>query len=211
MKCALYARYSSENQREASIDDQFRNCEQYAARQGWTITHRYHDKAISGSTYERPGYQQMLKEAQGRLFEVVLIDDFSRLSRDQVETEQGRRRFIHWGVRLIGVTDGIDTAAKGHKMLSGFKGIMNEFYLDDLREKTSRGMIGQALKGFHCGGRAYGYKLVPEVDPKKTDPYGRPARIGTRLEILPEQAEWVRWIFEQYADGWSPLDRKSVV
>jgi len=74
---------------------------------------------------------------------------------------------------------GIDTAAKGHKMLSGFKGIMNEFYLDDLREKTSRGMIGQALKGFHCGGRAYGYRLVPELDARKTDPYGQPAWIGT--------------------------------
>jgi site-specific DNA recombinase len=132
----------------------------------------------------------MLKDAQARLFDVLLIDDFSRLSRDQVETEQVRRRLVHWGVRLIGVSDGIDTAAKGHKMLSGFKGIMNEFYLDDLWDKTCRGMIGQALKGFHCGGRAYGYKLVPDLHSTKTDPYGNPARIGTRLAILPEQAEW---------------------
>lgn len=64
MNCALYARYSSENQRESSIEDQNRNCEAYAARHGWTITHRYHDKAISGSTHERPGYQQMLKDAR---------------------------------------------------------------------------------------------------------------------------------------------------
>ena len=205
MNCALYARYSSENQREASIDDQFRNCEQYAARQGWAITHRYADKALSGSTHERPRYQQMLKDAQAKLFDVLLVDDFSRLSRDQIETEHARRRFIHWGVRLIGVTDGIDTAAKGHKMLSGFRSIVNEFYLDDLREKTTRGMIGQALKGFHCGGRAYGYKLVRELDSTQTDPYGQPDQTGTRLEIIPEQAQWVVWIFERYADGWSPL------
>jgi hypothetical protein len=51
----------------------------------------------------------------------VLIDDFSRLSRDSVETETARRRLVHWGVRLVGVTDGIDTSSKGHKMLSGFK------------------------------------------------------------------------------------------
>jgi hypothetical protein len=57
----MYARYSSEHQKESSIEDQFRNCEQYAARQGWTVTHRYEDKAISGSTAERPGYQRMLR------------------------------------------------------------------------------------------------------------------------------------------------------
>ena len=134
----------------------------------------------------------MLKDAQAHAFDVLLIDDFSRLSRDQVGTEQARRRLIHWGVRVIGVSDGIDTANKSHKMLSGFRGIMNEFYLDDLRDKTYRGMVGQALKGYHCGGRAYGYKLAPDYDATKTDPYGRPAIIGTRLEIYPEQAQWVR-------------------
>src|SRR5262245_51142408 len=112
MNVAMYARYSSEQQREASIDDQFRNCEQYAARQGWSVTARYEDTAISGSTAARPGYQQMLTDAQAHRFEVLLIDDFSRLSRDQVETEQARRRLVHWKVRLIGVSDGIDTAAK---------------------------------------------------------------------------------------------------
>ena len=202
MRVALYARYSSEGQREASIEDQYRNCETYADRQtGWQITHRYQDKAISGSqnAHGRPGYKQMLADALEKCFDVLLVDDFSRLSRDQVETETARRRLVHWGVRLIGVSDGIDTAAKGHKMLSGFKGIMNEVFLDDLRDKTRRGMVGQVLKGYHGGGRSYGYRLMPEYDPSKKDPYGQPVRIGTRLEIDPEQATWVRWIFEQYA------------
>lgn len=208
MRVALYARYSSEGQREASIEDQNRNCEQYATRQdGWTIAYRYHDKAISGSkdANGRPGYKQMLADAQAKRFDVLLVDDFSRLSRDQVETEIARRRFVHWGIRLIGISDGIDTSAKGHKMLSGFKGLMNDFFLDDLRDKTRRGMVGQVLKGYHGGGRAYGYKLVPEYDATRKDPYGQPAKIGTRLEIDPEQARWVRWIFEQYADGMSPV------
>ena len=90
-------------------------------------------------------------------------------------------------------------------MLSGFKGIMNEVFLDDLRDKTKRGMIGQVLKGRHGGGRCFGYRLVPEYDPGHKDPYGQPARIGTRLEIDPEQARWVRWIFEHYANGLSPM------
>lgn len=206
-RAALYARYSSEGQREASIDDQYRNCERVAAHEGWSIVERYQDKAISGSQNAsgRPGYRQMLADAQAKRFDVLLVDDFSRLSRDQVETETARRRFVHWGIRLIGVSDGIDTAAKGHKMLSGFKGLMNDFFLDDLRDKTKRGMIGQVLKGYHGGGRSYGYRLVPEYDSTKRDPYGQPMRIGTRLEIDPEQARWVKWIFEQYADGLSPV------
>ena len=205
MIAAIYARYSSENQREASIEDQYRNCERYAAREGWTIVQRYKDQAISGMTTERPGYQRMLKDAQAKAFDILLVDDFSRLSRDSIETEQVRRRVVHWGVRLIGVSDGIDTAAKGHKMLAGFKGLMNEQYIEDLREKIARGMQGQALKGFHCGGRIYGYKLVPVLHPTKTDPYGNPEKIGTKLAIDPAQAKWVKWIFERYADGMSPI------
>lgn len=103
---------------------------------------------------------------------------------------------VHWGCRLIGVTDGINTASKGHKLQAGMKGLMNDIFLDDLRERTHRGMVGQALKGYHCGGRAYGYVLVPEHHPTKLDPYGQPTRIGTRLEQHSEQAAVVRWIFE---------------
>jgi site-specific DNA recombinase len=205
MRVALYARYSSEHQKESSITDQFRNCETRAAREGWTITARYEDKAISGTTSERPGYQQLLADAKAKQFDIVLVDDFSRLSRDAQEAEQTRKRFIYWGVRLIGVSDGIDTATKGHKMMAGFKGIMNEQFIDDMRDKIARGMQGQAMKGFHCGGRIYGYNLVPELHPTKTDPYGQPERIGTKLAINPDQAKWVRWIFERYAEGQSPL------
>jgi len=139
-----------ENQREASIEDQYRNCEKRTIKEDWTVTARYHDKAISGSTSDRPGYQAMLKAAEAKQFDVLLVDDFSRLSRDQVETEQARRRLVHWGVRLIGVSDGIDTDAKGHKMLSSFKGIINDAFLDDLRDKTSRGMTGCTMPTQVC-------------------------------------------------------------
>jgi site-specific DNA recombinase len=145
MRVAVYARYSSENQREASIEDQTRNCEKCATQEGWSVTHRYQDKAISGSTNARPGYQQLLAEAEGKCFDIVLVDDFSRLSRDQVESEQVRRRMVHWGCRLIGVTDGIDTASKGHKLQAGMKGLMNDIFLDDLRERTHGGASAERL------------------------------------------------------------------
>jgi len=204
-RVALYARYSFENQKESSITDQFRNCEQRAAREGWAITARYEDKAISGSTAERPGYQRMLKDAEAKQFDILLVDDFSRLSRDSRESEQARRLLVYWRVRLIGVSDGIDTDQKGHKVLAGFKGLMNEGFLDDLRDRVLRGMTGQVLKGYHGGGRSYGYRLRPELDPSRTDPYGQPVRVGTRLELDPAQAETVRWIFAEYADGVSPV------
>ena len=204
MRVALYARFSSEHQKESSIEDQNRNCETRATREGWTITARYADRAISGTTSDRPDYQRMLKDAKAKAFDILLVDDFSRLSRDSVESEQTRRRLVHYGVRLIGVTDGIDTQTKNHEMLSGIKGVMNQAFISDLKDKISRGMVGKALRGYHLGGRTYGYRLVPELDPTKTDPYGNPARIGTKLAIDPEQAHWVRWIFERYAEGMSP-------
>lgn len=205
-RVALYGRYSSEGQREASIEDQYRVCEDYCKRQdGWEIVQRYGDKAISGATADRAAYQQMLTDAQSHLFEVVLVHDFSRLSRDSVETEQARRRLVHWGVRLIGVSDGIDTANEGHELMSGFKGIMNQQFLKDLAKHTRKGMIGQVLKGYHGGGRSYGYRLVPEYDPRQKDPYGHPVKIGTRLEKDDEQARWVLWLFERYAEGMSPM------
>ena len=76
-RVALYARYSSENQKESSITDQFRNCERYAQREGWQSVARFEDKAISGSTIARPQYQQMLTDAKARQFDVLLVDDFS--------------------------------------------------------------------------------------------------------------------------------------
>src|SRR5688572_6208040 len=96
MRVALYARYSSENQKESSITDQYRNCEQYAARQGWSISARYEDRSISGTTAERNGYKEMLRQAKAKQSEVLLVNDFSRLSRDMDETEKARKLLVFW-------------------------------------------------------------------------------------------------------------------
>lgn len=97
MPVALYARYSSEHQREASIADQFRICERAAQSHGWTVSHRYGDKASTGSRADRPGYQRLLQEAKAGHFDVVLVDDLSRLTRDEAESIQLRRRLAFWG------------------------------------------------------------------------------------------------------------------
>lgn len=204
MRAALYARFSSNMQREASIIDQFRNLERYAEQEGWQVVARFEDQAISGSKNDRPGYQAMLAAAKRREFDVLLVDDLSRLSRDEIEFKQTVRRFKFAGLRVIGVSDGFDTNAKGHKIQASVRGLVNDIYLDDLAEKTHRGLTGQALKGFNAGGRSYGYRHLPILDESRRDEYGRPLVIAARREIEPEQASVVREIFEAFVRGRSP-------
>ena len=205
-RVAIYARYSTDMQREESIQDQYRNCEKYAEREDWKVVKRYKDEAISGTVKDRPGYQKMLTDAEAKTFDILLIDDLSRLSRDNIETQGVIKRFKFWGIRVIGVSDGIDTDRKGYKIHAGLKGIMNEEYLDDLREKTIRGMEGQALKGFNCGGHSYGYKRIPIFSPSEIDKDGRPIRTAVKKEIDLEQAKCVVHIYQWYAEGYSPRD-----
>lgn len=152
MQVAAYARYSSDKQRDASLDDQLRNCAQYAQRQGWPDPIAYTDAAISGSRDDRPAYRRMLVDAGEHRFDVLLVDDLSRLSRDSVECTKVARRLSFHGVQLIGVSDGVDTGRKSHKLDVGMRGLMAEVYLDDLAEKTHRGLTGRALAGASAGG-----------------------------------------------------------
>lgn len=193
MQPAIYARYSSDQQRESSIRDQVRNCEEYAAREGWPRPVLYQDAAISGSRIDRPGYQRLLNDAQQGRFDVVLVDDLSRLSRDSLESERAVRLLKFYGVRLIGISDGVDTDQKGYKIQTGLRGIINNIYLDDLAEKTHRGLKGQALEGRSAGGRSYGYDSIETSG-------------GHRKVINTEEAEWVRYIFGRYAAGVNTRD-----
>lgn len=199
----IYARYSRDRQREASIDDQVRNCTRFAEREGLAIGEVFSDKAISGAVLARPGYQAMLEAAMAGSVGVLIVDDLSRLSRDDYEMKGVIRRLTWRGVRIVGVSDGYDSERKGHKIHAGFKGLMNELFLDDIRERTHRGMTGQAFKGYNCGGRTYGYRNVPIEDETRNDAYGRPAVVAVRYAIDKAQAEVVRRIHGWYAEGYS--------
>ena len=203
-RIATYARFSTDKQRDASIEDQLRNCRNYAARHDWKIVLNFEDRAISGASKERPGFLAMLKASGAGGFDILLVDDLSRFSRDDIETKTLIRRFKYQGLRIIGVSDGYDSAAKGEKIQSSMRGLMNEIFLDDLREKTHRGLTGQALIGNSTGGRSYGYSHVPINDASKLDPYGRPIVLSARRAIEPEQAKVVVQIFDYFAKGWSP-------
>jgi DNA invertase Pin-like site-specific DNA recombinase len=205
MKAALYARFSSDLQRATSIEDQFRNCRKRAELEGWTVVATYADAAMSGTDANRPQYRAMLEAAARRDFDVLIVDDLSRLTRDAVECERTIRRLEFIGLRIIATSDGYDSTSKARKVHRGFKGLMNEIFLDDLRERVHRGLTGQAQKHFWCGGRPYGFRLKPVLDPSRLDVYGQPTRIGTVLEIDSEQAAIVREIFTRFVDSASCL------
>jgi len=100
-RVALYARYSSDKQREASIEDQIRLCEERARREGWKIVQTYTDHAISGASLVRPGIQALMQDAQGRKFDLVLTESLDRISRDQEDIAGVYKRLRFAGTRSI--------------------------------------------------------------------------------------------------------------
>jgi site-specific DNA recombinase len=192
MRAVIYARYSSDLQREASIEDQIALCRAYADAQGWTVLHDYSDRAASGSTKFRPGYQELLAAARRREFDVVLAEALDRLSRDQEDVAGLFKTLNFYGVQLVTLAEGVIT-----ELHVGFKGTMNALFLKDLSAKTHRGMRGRINEKRAAGGLSYGYAVKRETDAK-----GEPVR-GGRI-INPEEALVVTRIFSEFAGGASP-------
>ncbi len=191
-KAAIYARYSSDNQREASIEDQFRLCREYAQRQGWQVVESYSDQAISGASLLRPGIQTLLADAQSKRFNLILAESLDRISRDQEDIAGVYKRMTFAGVKVVTLSEG-DIS----ELHIGLKGTMGALYLKDLADKTRRGLRGRVEDGKSGGGNSYGYDVV-----KKTDRNGEPLRGERRVNEA--EAQIVRRIFQDYAAGKSP-------
>jgi DNA invertase Pin-like site-specific DNA recombinase len=192
MRAAIYARYSSDKQREASIEDQVRLCEERAAREGWRVVKRYSDHAISGASLMRPGIQALMRDAQGGKFDLILTESLDRISRDQEDIAGVYKRLRFARVAMVTLSEG--EIAELH---IGFKGTMGALYLKDLADKTRRGLRGRVEAGRSGGGNSYGYDVV-----KKFTDAGEPER-GER-RINEQEAAIVRHIFNEYASGKSP-------
>ena len=149
IKAAIYARYSSDNQRDASIADQFRLCRLLADREGWTLEEEYSDHAVSGATLLRPGFQALMRDALKRRFDVVLAESLDRFSRDQEDTAGLFKRLTFVGVRIITLAEG-----EINHLHVGLKGTMNALFLKDLADKTRRGLRGRVEAGKSGGGLA---------------------------------------------------------
>lgn len=203
-RAAIYARYSSDLQSPDSISDQVRLCESFAERQGWTVVARFHDAATSGVGIDhRPGYRALVTAAleTPRSFDVVLVEDLSRLTRELSESDLLFRRLRLRGVDLVGVSDGLDTSRRGAAAHIAMKGAMNAIYLEDLADKTHRGLVGGVGRGLSAGGKLFGYRAVPV--PGELRPGARKA--PARFEVHQVEADVVRRIFRDYVAGVSMM------
>src|SRR5690348_16621047 len=180
MRCGAYARFSSDLQHPASIDDQLLACRRYADHHQWQLLEKfvYIDEALSGmGVQHRPGYRRLLEaiSISAPPFDILLVDDLSRLSRDTAEILRLVRVLQTQGIRLVSVADGIETGTKVSKLVLSVKAIMNEAYLDDLRDRTLRGLRGRFARKLHTGGRIFGYRSVSVADANgRLDAAGHP-------------------------------------
>ena len=106
MRAALYARYSSENQRQASIADQIEVCTRYIDKQGWVIVGTYSDAAASGASRFRPGYQRLLSALDRGIFDVVVVEALDRLGRKLADIADLYDRCAFAGIKLYAVNVG---------------------------------------------------------------------------------------------------------
>ena len=196
LRCAAYARYSSDLQSPTSIEDQIRKCREYAVAHSFQFVddYVYADQALSGVGADRPGLCNLMNAAvsQPRPFDIILVDDSSRLSRNTKDALAIFERLNFCGVRLIAVSQGIDSEDEQAHVLVTVHGMVDSLYVRELAKKTHRGLEGLVLKGRHAGGRVFGYNTIAAED-------GR----GKTLVVDDRQAEVVRRIFQMSASGCS--------
>ena len=162
LRCALYARYSTDKQNPSSIEDQLYKCDQYALGRGWTVlqNHVYSDAEITGATLERPGLNRLLAAAESpsHPIDAILCEDTSRLSRKLADVLNLSERLNFAGVRICFVAQGIDSSENQFQLLVSARGMIDQLFLADTSARVHRGMEGLIRKGLHTGGRCYGYR-----------------------------------------------------
>lgn len=187
MKGAIYARFSSDNQRDESIDAQVRACEEYAKRNDIQIVKIYADRAKSATSDKRPEFQHMITDSGASLFDCVLIHKLDRFSRDKYDSAKYKRRLKQNGIKLISVTENLDGSPESIILESLLEG-MAEYYSKNLAREVMKGMKENALKCQHTGGRP---PLGYDVDP-----------VTKKYLINEEEAIVVREIFDLYVTGY---------
>lgn len=185
MNAVIYARYSSDAQREESIDGQLRDCRDYASKNGIDIVGVYIDRALSAKTDARPQFQKMIKDSNSHKFEAVLVWKLDRFSRNRYDSAHYKHLLQKNHVHVISAMEPISNTPEGIILESMLEG-MAEYYSAELAEKVARGERENALKGKFNGGTVpMGYRIDEEQ----------------HYQIDPETAPIVQEIFTRYADG----------
>ncbi len=170
MTAVIYARYSSDNQKEESIDGQLRECKSYAERNGIKIINSYIDRALSAKTDNRPQFQKMIHDSSRKLFDIILVWKLDRFARNRYDSAHYKNVLNKNSVKVVSVTETISRGAEGILLESMLEG-MAEYYSAELSEKITRGLTENALKcKFNGGTKTIGYLInseqMYEIDPQ---------------------------------------------
>lgn len=186
-----YARYSSNNQREESIDAQLRAIREYCQRHNIELLEVFTDEAITGKFDNRDDFQKMIKGVLKGYYEVdaILVHKFNRFARNKYDSAIHKKRLKEAGVKVVSVTQNIDDTPEG-AMMESFLEAMDEYYSANLALEVRKGLRENALKGKHAGGQVlFGFSL-------DENGYYQPN----------ENAKIVRRIFEEYAAGYTKTE-----
>lgn len=185
MNAVIYARYSCDRQTEQSIEGQLRECKAFAASEGIQIIGEYIDRAISGTTANRPEFQRMIADSKYKTFQAVIVYKLDRFARNRYDSAMYKNKLKSNGVRVLSAKEHITDSPEGI-ILEGLLEAMNEYYSAELSQKIKRGMRENAIKGKTTGGNvALGYRIGADK----------------MLEIDPAGAALVRRIFTSYDNG----------
>ncbi len=193
MRAGLYLRLSREDGEgeSQSIASQRLLLTSYCARQGIPIAGEYVDDGYTGTNFQRPAFRRLLADIEAGLIDTVLTKDLSRLGRDYILTGHYLERYFpEKGVRYIALGDNIDTL-RGQDDMTPFRAVVNDLYARDISRKVRASLDAKKQAGQFIGARPpYGYRRSPQD--------------RGRLELQPEQAQWVRQMFRLAAEGSSP-------
>lgn len=180
----IYARYSSSNQREESIEGQIRICTEYAKKKGYKITNQYIDRAMTGKNDNRPAFRQMLNDSDKGMFDVLLVYKTDRFARNRYDSAIHKTRLKKNKVQIEYAAEQIPNDSTA-VLIEGFLENLAEYYSVNLSENTKRGKYENALKKKSNGGvTPIGYK-----------------RIDGSLVVDEVKAPVVQFAFQSYIDG----------
>ena len=184
-KAVIYARFSSDNQRDESIDAQVRACQDYAEKHDLEVIKIYADKAQSATSDKRPEFLRMMNDAEDGIFEAVIIHKLDRFSRDRYDHAYYKRKLKRCGIRLCSVLENLDDSPESIILESVLEG-MSEYYSKNLARETMKGLRETALQCKHTGG-------IP--------PLGYDLASDNTYIVNEHEAEAVKIIFTMYANG----------
>ena len=180
----IYARYSSANQRDVSIEQQVNACRKYAESHTLQIINVYDDHAMTGTNDNRPQFRQMIKDSATHAFKYVIVYTLDRFSRDRYDSAIHKHTLKENGVKVLSAMEHITDDPTGGLMESILEGFA-EYYSRELSQKIRRGVMSNAEKCMVIGPPPLGYQRGKDG----------------KYEIVPEEAKIVQEIFERVAKG----------